>query len=145
MYVSRPAALAAVVLLLTSGLVVGTWLGERVVARWGDGVPAATERRISAGGGCVREVAVPVPAVGDLVLRHGYSAFVHELIAPCGGHAQLQPADDSTVALLRGEGSLLATDLLGVQATRSPLTPWLLALALMAALVELPARRRRSA
>lgn len=119
--------------------------GERVVARWGDGVPAATERRISAGGGCVREVAVPVPAVGDLVLRHGYSAFVHELIAPCGGHAQLQPADDSTVALLRGEGSLLATDLLGVQATRSPLTPWLLALALMAALVELPARRRRSA
>jgi hypothetical protein len=35
MYVSRPAALAAVVLLLTSGLIVGTWFGERVSAAQG--------------------------------------------------------------------------------------------------------------
>ena len=35
MYVSRPTALAAAVLLLTSGLVVGTWLGERVSAAQG--------------------------------------------------------------------------------------------------------------
>ncbi len=119
--------------------------GERVVARWADGAAAATESRMGAGGGCIREVAVPVPVAGDLVLRPGYAAFVHELIAPCGGHARLQPLDDSTAVQLRGEGTLLSTDLLSVADTRSPLTPWLLALALLAALVELPARRRRKA
>jgi hypothetical protein len=35
MYVSRPAALAAVVLLLTTGLLAGTWVGERVSAAQG--------------------------------------------------------------------------------------------------------------
>jgi NIPSNAP len=35
MYVSRPAALAAVVLLLTTGLLAGTWLGERLSAAQG--------------------------------------------------------------------------------------------------------------
>lgn len=119
--------------------------GERVVARWADGAAAATERSTGAGGGCVREVAVPVPAVGDLVLRHGYAAFVQELIAPCGGHAQLQTVDDSTTALLGGEGALLPTGLVHVEERRSPLTVWLLTLALVAALVELPLRRRTGA
>ena len=35
MYVSRPTALAAAILLLTSGLVLGTWLGEPVSAAQG--------------------------------------------------------------------------------------------------------------
>ncbi len=119
--------------------------GDRVVARWADGAAAATERRWEAGGGCIREVAVPVPVVGDLVLRPGYAAFLNELIAPCGGHARLQPVDDSTVALMRGDGTLFPTDQHARPQTRSPLAPWLLALALAAALVELPVRRRRAA
>jgi hypothetical protein len=53
------------------------------IVRWADGEPAATERAV--GKGCVREVAVPVDAVGDLALRESFRGIARTLIEPCGG------------------------------------------------------------
>jgi hypothetical protein len=55
----------------------------RVVARWNDGAPAATESAL--GTGCVREVAIPVDPVGDVALRASFRALAHRLAEPCGG------------------------------------------------------------
>ena len=46
----------------------------RAVARWADGVPAATERRL--GAGCERDVGIPIPSEGDIALRPGVQALV---------------------------------------------------------------------
>ncbi len=60
------------------------------LVRWADGEPAATERAL--GGGCVREVAVPVDVVGDVVLRESFRGVARTLIEPCGGVADMRPA-----------------------------------------------------
>ncbi|MEX2179608.1 MAG: BatA domain-containing protein [Gemmatimonadaceae bacterium] len=70
-------------------VVVGTFAREyqpragRVLARWLDGAPAATERPL--GLGCVREVAIPVDAVGDEALRDSFRDIARSLLEPCGG------------------------------------------------------------
>jgi hypothetical protein len=117
-------------------------VGHRVAARWGDGAPAATEV-VTTGGGCLRTVAVSVPAAGDLVLRPAFQSFVREMIAPCGGHTQLQPVSDTFADSLQGDGRLLGTAELGRESRRSPLTPWLLGIAIAALIVEIPVRSRR--
>lgn len=71
----------------------------RVVVRWTDGEAAATERPL--GKGCVREVAVPVDAVGDLALRDSFRGIVRSLLAPCGGARDFRPPPASLEALLK--------------------------------------------
>ncbi len=102
----------------------------RVVARWRDGSPAATET--SDADGCVRHVGVGVPSAGDLVLRPPYARFVAALRAPCGG-AGATAIPDSVLTALSGEGPLApARALADAAGGESPLAALLLALALLA-------------
>lgn len=55
----------------------------RVIARWSDGTPAATE--VALDRGCVREVGVPVDPIGDVALRASFRAFAYRMAEPCGG------------------------------------------------------------
>jgi hypothetical protein len=55
----------------------------KAVVLWADGAPAATEHAL--GAGCVREVAIPVDAVGDVALRESFRGIARSLIEPCGG------------------------------------------------------------
>jgi hypothetical protein len=113
----------------------------RVVARWADGEPAAIEKRIA--NGCVRSVAVPVVPVGDLVIRPEFVSLVNTLAAPCGGLVSANAPGEKAVALLTGSGRLaLGKDFAPRQDIPSPLAPWLLGLALVAAFGELFLRRR---
>ena len=114
----------------------------RVVARWLDGAPAATETAV--GEGCLRDVAVSFPARGDLALREGARHFVRALIAPCGGARDLAPIGESRLAVLRGGERLDAVRAPAPpERAESRATPWLLAAAALLLLVELLLRRGR--
>ncbi|HET7621988.1 MAG TPA: BatA domain-containing protein [Gemmatimonadaceae bacterium] len=113
----------------------------RVAARWVDGEPAAIDRAV--GEGCVRDVAIPIPARGDLVLRPAFARFLAALGAPCGVIAGGGPAlDDARVNELAGEGPLAArADIAPPEVMATPFVPWLVAAALLLALLELLVRR----
>jgi hypothetical protein len=112
----------------------------RVSARWVDGLPAAVERDVHAG--CIRDVAIPVPTRGDLVLRPAFGRFVRALLAPCETVGGGLAADSATLETLAGRGPLAAHDAVRPpDAVATPLVPWLLALALALVLLELAVRR----
>lgn len=117
--------------------------GGQVIARWADGSAAATEHAATLGG-CVRDVAIPIPSRGDLALRESTRRLVALLAAPCVGIASSVPASESALAALRGSGPLVATRALESR-TASPghLTTWLLAAALALVLLEPLFRRQR--
>ena len=117
----------------------------RVIARWADGAPAATERML--GAGCVRAVTIPLPRAGDLALRESTRRLVAALAAPCGGERGTPGyASDSALAQLRGSGSLVATRALEMRtASSARLATWLLAAALALLLLEPLLRRQRAA
>ena len=119
-------------------------VSARPIARWPDGTVAATER--SLGLGCIRDVAVPVEARGDFVLRSDFARFFHAMTAPCGqAVADGKPAPVDT-ALLVGTGPLAAASAIHPsQSVPTPLTPWLLGAALVLSLVELRVRSRGTA
>ncbi|HEY7567499.1 MAG TPA: BatA domain-containing protein [Gemmatimonadaceae bacterium] len=71
-----------------------------VLVRWGDGAAAATEHAV--GSGCIRYVAVPVDAVGDVALEAGFRAIARTLVEPCGGARDFHPA------LIAGRAALSA-------------------------------------
>jgi len=113
----------------------------RMVARWADGEPAAVEK--SVGQGCIRSVAIPVAAVGDLVIRPEFIALVREITAPCGEARSTRPLASTIIASLGGRGGLAPSDAFAArQDIASPLAPWLFGIALAAALAELLVRRR---
>ena len=115
----------------------------RVVARWADGSPAATERRMM--NGCVRDVAIPLARAGDLALRESTRRLVRALTAPCRGNSTFVAASDSTLAALRGTGPLVATRALAARTAPSgKLTTWLLVAALVLLLLEPLLRRQRA-
>jgi hypothetical protein len=72
-----------------------------VTARWPDGEPAAAEH--SLGAGCVREVAIPVDAIGDVALRPSFKGLTASLIAPCGGVRDFTVVDAALTASDRGK------------------------------------------
>jgi hypothetical protein len=114
----------------------------RVVARWADGEPAATER--GEGAGCIRDVAIPLPGEGDLVLRESTRRLVAALLAPCVDPPRLTPLDDRRLALLAGAGGAVRLD----RPARAAAGPQGLAAALLAGaaailLLETLLRRRR--
>ena len=116
----------------------------RVVARWGDGEPAATEHRVL--DGCVRDVAIPLPRAGDLVLRESARRLVVALSRPCEPDVDFTPASDSALAALRGSGPLVATRTLAARtAPPGALTAILLLAALALLLAEPLLRRPRGA
>ena len=118
--------------------------GGRILARWADGTPAATERAL--GEGCIRDVAIPLARAGDLALRESTRRLVSALATPCGGDVQYTPASDSALAQLRGTGPLVATRALETRtAPPGHLATWLLAAALALLLVEPLLRRQRAA
>lgn len=105
------------------------------VARWHDGRVAATEEPL--GAGCVRHVAVQVPARGDIVLRPAFTGVVRALTSPCAT-ARLALAD---AALLRGPPGTQAAA--GVTTPDVRLQRLLAALALIALGLEMWVRRAR--
>lgn len=115
----------------------------RVVARWADGAPAATERKMM--NGCVRDVAIPLPGAGDLALRESMRRLVAALTGPCGQKRDVTLASDSALAALRGTGPLVATRALAARsAPPGTLAAVLLAAALALLLLE-PLLRRPEA
>lgn len=112
----------------------------RVVARWVDGAPAAVERDV--GRGCIRDVAIPVPARGDLVLRPAFARLLRALAAPCEAVAGAPAADAAVIAALAGSGPLATRAAVRAPDTvATPLVAWLLGAALGLVLVEVIVRR----
>lgn len=118
--------------------------GADVVARWIDGEPAAIEWDST--NGCTRSVAVPVASFGDLVLRNDFTRLVSALTGECVMQTAIAPADPRVVDQLAGTGRLASHDaFLPRGDVRSTIAPWLIALAIALAIIELFVRRRRDA
>lgn len=115
----------------------------RVIARWRDGAPAATEAAIGTQS-CIRTVGIGLPASGDLTLRAPFAGFLDAMLAPCGGLVLAAPAD-STLAWLTAAGPLATGRALTARAESSPLTRWLLLLATLLLVAEQVLRARRRA
>lgn len=111
------------------------------VVRWLDGQPAATEAPLAAG--CIREVAIPVDAAGDVALRESFRGIVATLTSPCGGARDLAPAD---LASLLPAGDTRGPRGAGIApADSGRLTAWLALGALAVLLVEQLLRRGKAA
>ena len=114
--------------------------GGRVIARWLDGEPAATERAL--GAGCIRDVAIEIPTRGDLVFRPSFGDFLRALAAPCAGAGAGAPMGPDDLRMLAGAGPLAPSARIApAERLSTPLVPWLLGAALLLALAELLVRR----
>lgn len=112
----------------------------RVIARWADGEPAAIEKQI--GQSCIKSVAIPVVAVGDLVIRPEFVRLMSSITSPCGGGISSTPGPAAALTSLAGTGALASSrSFTAREDVESPLAPWLLGIALLAALSELYVRR----
>ena len=112
----------------------------RALVRWIDGEPAASEAAV--GTGCIREVAIPVDAAGDVALRESFRRIVDAVTAACGGARDLAPAD--LASLLPSGTDRVHSRSASLAGTRW-LAPWLAIVALGVLLVEQLLRRRRPA
>jgi hypothetical protein len=117
---------------------------SEVIARWVDGEPAAIETQTA--DGCARSVAIPVSAVGDLVIRPDFIEFVSALSGDCIRQTSVVAAGAERIGALAGNGGLALRESFTPRAdVRSDLAPWLIALAIVASIAELIVRRRRHA
>lgn len=116
-----------------------------VIARWVDGTPAAIEWRPSgaAGASCARSIAIPVDSTGDVVLRPAFLDLRDRLLGACGGVTPAAVPATTLASIVAGSGPLARAGAFppGPSAPSS-LAPWLLAAAILVALVELVLRRR---
>jgi hypothetical protein len=139
---SRPAANAIAmgddVVVATLGRTAPLASGH-VTARWADGSAAAVQQEL--GQGCVRQVGIDVPIVGDLPLRPGFQRLVRGLMAPCRASAPNALVSESALIRLKGQGAAARGEALAGEIRRpAPVVPWLLALALLCAVAELVVR-----
>jgi hypothetical protein len=112
---------------------------QLAIARWVDGSVAAIEGAY--GQGCIRQVAIALPSVGDLALRRSLRELVDVLASPCGGPRATAPASEARLGRLRGSGPLMAARLAPEPArTASVLSAWLLAAAAALLLLEMALR-----
>jgi hypothetical protein len=121
--------------------------GARTVAAWGDGRPAAVARPLARG--CVVFVGAELEG-GELPYQAEYPAALARLANACASAsatADARPLDPGALALLRGRGpASVAASAVGASEAGVSLGRWVLAAALLVALVEtLLAYRRRTA
>jgi Aerotolerance regulator N-terminal len=120
--------------------------GARVLAAWEDGRPAALARPL--GRGCAVFVGAELEG-GELPFQAEYPAALARLARGCeadAAPAAARPLDPGALAVLRGRGpAALAASAVGASEAGVALGRWLLAAALLVALVEtaLAYRRRR--
>ena len=115
----------------------------QVVGRWIDGEPAAVEW--PSGDGCIRSVAIDVPFAGDLAIRSDFVRLAAALSSDCAVHRAVRPASEEILKGLAGSGPLAAHDKFQARSdVRSTLAPYLMALAIVAAIAELFVRRRKN-
>lgn len=112
----------------------------RAVAHWVDGDVAADE--VIVGTGCVRNVAIPLPATGDLVLRQSMRDVLDALTSGCGGAIDLSPTGNDRITALAGIGSLLPSSRVTATERRSAASTWLLGIAALLLLIETAVRPR---
>ena len=113
--------------------------GSRVVARWGDGKPAASEWPV--GSGCIRRIGVGVPEAGDVTLQPAFGAVARVLLAPCDGANVGMALSDSVAKLFVHAGPAATAAALRSTDESSPLATWLFAAALLLLLGEVVMRR----
>ena len=108
-----------------------------------DGDPAATE--VSLGAGCVRSVAIDVPATGDLALTPAFRRFAEQLAGPCVPGRAWMPVSDSVLSAVLPASiqpdSIVRPPARDESRSDSSIAAWMLAAAMAAALVELLIRR----
>ena len=113
-----------------------------MAAAWSDGSAAAT--RTPLGPGCLKSVAIEVPASGDLALRPSFLQLVRALLSPCAGAVDTSRVSPATLDSLRGTPGLLASvDVPGNLERKTPANRWLLLGAALVFMVEPLVRRRR--
>lgn len=109
----------------------------RVIARWGDGEPAAIERRVGTTSRCTREVGVGVPNGSDILLSASARSLMVALAASCGQPLSMIPSH--ILADSGGPRSLAAANALrAAYPLRDSVSPrWLPALLLGVAILLL--------
>jgi len=116
--------------------------GARVIARWVDGDPAAIER--DSGATCSKSILIPLDSSGDMVLRPGVAKLRASLSAPCY-RAPSSPDTALASIIAGGSGKLASTaDFPAATDSASPISRWLIGLAIVLALAEMVLRRRAS-
>lgn len=114
--------------------------GARVLARWVDGEPAAIER--DSGSTCSKSVLIPVDSSGDMLLRPSVAKLRAALSGACQ-RATAMPDPALALIIAGGSGKLASTtDFPAATDSASPISRWLIALAIVLALVEMVLRRR---
>lgn len=141
LFVPGPPATTLVAPFARLPLATGPGTTARVLVRWRDGAPAATQEPV--GRGCLRQVAIGLPVAGDLTLRPAFDALLEHLTVPCAGRRAPLLADDS-LAWLRGPAAAAAPApaLASAAPVDDPAAAWLLAAALLALAAEWVIRRR---
>jgi hypothetical protein len=113
----------------------------RIYARWVDGTPAALE--VLNGDRCTRSLSVSMPTEGDAILRPDFERFLNDLEQPCGTAHDFAPIPAAFMTAFQGPEKLAPTSAIKPPITKmTPLVPWLLAAALLLALIELFVRYR---
>jgi hypothetical protein len=110
--------------------------GARVIARWVDGTPAATDRPL--GAGCVRDVAIALPADTTPAVRRLVTAITGRA---CGAGDPGVPLSDSALRAFAGQGAPRIAAQHAGDAPSGLAALVLLGLAIAAALAELLVRR----
>jgi Aerotolerance regulator N-terminal len=122
--------------------------GARIVAAWEDGRPAATAKALR--DGCVVFAGAELEG-GELPFQAAYPAALARLARGCADRApsaaDARPLDPGALSILRGRGpQTLAASSIGASEAGIALGRWILAAAILVALVEtLLAYRRRTA
>jgi hypothetical protein len=113
-----------------------------VAAVWADGAIAATTTQV--GTGCLKNVAIEIPAAGDLSLRPSFLNLVRTLLSPCAGEIDTARVSSATLDSLRGTSGLLpSVNIAGSLDRKTPANRWLLLGAVIVFAIEPIVRRRR--
>ncbi len=113
--------------------------GARVLARWVDGDAAAIQR--DSGSTCRKSVLIPLDSTGDMLLRASFVKLRASLSGPCQ-RARSTPDAALASVMSGGSGKLASTaDFPAATDSASPVSRWLIALAIIVALIEMVLRR----
>lgn len=113
--------------------------GATVLARWVDGDAAAIER--DRGSTCRKSVLIPLDSTGDMLLRPSFVKLRAFLSRPC--QFAISTPDAALASIISGGSGKLAStsDFPAATDSASPIGRWLIAIAIVLALVEMVLRR----